>query len=107
MRLWVIMKKNHKISEQLTVELESPGLSDVIFALDGALKTMDVARPLILPKHEREIEEYGKTWFRDSDFMEKVRFDRLELEVLYDDDRKKRSNDPRNDFGSMGGFGGW
>ena len=99
MRLWIMLKTNQKIKEQLTVELITPGLSDVISALDDALKQLDISRPLILHKHEREIGEYGKTWFKQSDFMESVRFDRMEIEVLYDDDRKKRSDDPRNAFG--------
>ena len=104
MRLWVMLKTNQKIMEQLTVELSSPELSDVIAALDDALKQFDLSRPLILQKHEKEIGEYGKTWFKQSDFMESVKFDRLEIEVLYDDDRKKKSDDPRNAFGN---FGNW
>ena len=99
MRLWVITRKNQKIVENIAVELASPGIGDVTEALDAALKTLDVSRPLFLPKHEKELAEFAKTWFRPSDFIESVRFDRLDIEVLYDDDRKRRSKDPRNDFG--------
>lgn len=90
------MKKN------MTTPLASAALDDVLAAMDELLHGLDLSRPLVLPKNEREIETNGKTAFRPSDFVERVDFDRFEIEVLYDDDRRRRSNDPRNDFSNFG-----
>ena len=99
MRLWGIEKKNQKTRAQMIVPLRSAAQEDVLEALDELVKGLDLSRPLILEKHERELKEYGRTAFLARDFVEPVRFDRLDVEILFDEKaEKKRSRDPRNDF---------
>lgn len=43
---------------------------------------MDIARPVILSKHVRDLETFGHTVFYPADFMEPVRFDRFEVELF-------------------------
>ena len=40
--------------------------------------------------------EFGQTRFLPDAFMEHVSFDRLEIEFIDPDAKKKKSNDPRN-----------
>ena len=99
MRLWGLEKKNQKTRAQLIVPLVSAAMEDVRAALDELVKGMDLSRPIMLDKHEQELTTYGKTAFLPRDFVETVSFDRLEIEILFDEKaEKKRSRDPRNDF---------
>ena len=45
-----------------------------------------------------EIERFGRTSFSQDDFVEPIAFDKFEIEFLREE--KRRSADPRNDFGS-------
>lgn len=99
MRLWGIIRKNHKMRANQTVPLASGQIPDVMEALDDLLKIFDLSRPLVLEKHKQELAQYGKTAFLPRDFIDSVPFDRFEIEILFDEDmRARRSNDPRNDF---------
>jgi len=98
MRLWGIIRTRQKMKRQEIVPLASGELSDIVSAMDDILKKMDLPRPILLPKHEQELTAYGRTYFLPRDFMESVSFDRFEIEILRDDGKIRRSNDPRNDF---------
>ena len=45
-----------------------------------------------------EIERFGRTSFSQDYFVEPIAFDKFEIEFLREE--KRRSADPRNDFGS-------
>ena len=45
-------------------------------------------RPIVLGKHEREMEEFAHTVFRPDDFVEPLGCDRFRLEIL--PEKKKR-----------------
>ena len=99
MRLWGIIRKNHKITAQHIVPLSSANLEDIVDAMDQIAHKLDLARPMLLEKHEQELAVYGKTCFLPRDFVETVSLDRFEIEILFDEKaQKRRSNDPRNDF---------
>ncbi|MBQ2817263.1 MAG: hypothetical protein IJF16_04940 [Clostridia bacterium] len=98
MRLWGIIRKNHKIYKQETVPLASASLCDVCDAMGELTKIFDISRPVLLTKHENDIEQFSRASFLPDDFIDSVNFDRFEIQILHDDDRKRRSSDPRNDF---------
>lgn len=50
--------------------------------LDQLCKPLDLARPVMLEKHVRELDRFGRTAFLPNDFMESVSFDRFELELF-------------------------
>ena len=52
-------------------------------------QALDLARPVVLSKHIRELEQFSHTQFRQSDFMEPVSFDRFEIEIFPE---KKENN---------------
>lgn len=96
-RLWVKVMKKHRIDRQETAQC---AWGEERAALTEVCKQMDLAYPIWLTKHGQEFEQYGKTSFLKVDFVEDVDFEKLEIEYLDDTDKKKRSRDPRNDFGS-------
>ena len=60
-------------------------------ALDDICHGLDISRPVILPRHERDWEQFGLTHFLPEHFLESVHFDKLELQYI-DPDKKKKSN---------------
>ena len=97
-RLWVKVIKKNRIARDVTV---SCGWGDVHEVLTEALKELDLPTPIWMSKHEQEFEQYRKTAFLPEHFIEEVDFQRLEADFLEDTDIKRRSRDPRNDFGGF------
>lgn len=64
----------------------------------AACRALDLPRPLVLPRHERDFMQFRQTRFLPEHFMESVSFDRMEVELIDGDaDKQKRKNkDPRN-----------
>ena len=91
--LWVRVIRHHRTAEQVTTPCTR---EDPEEALAEACHSLDLSRPLWLDKNEREWREFGQTRFLPDAFMEHVNFDRLEIEFIDPDAKKKRSNDPRN-----------
>ena len=92
MKLWGIIRKKQKIAAQCTAALpaaidswEEDSLYD---AMDEICRELDIARPVILSGHLRDLNEFKRAVFRPSDFIEKVGFDLFELELI-DDEKKK------------------
>lgn len=94
-RLWARIIVKHRIARQQTVPCIW-GETDT--ALTEICKEFDIPNPLWLGKHERELNEFRHTAFLPEHFMEDVSFDKLEIEYLEDDNHKRRSTDPRNQF---------
>ena len=94
-RLWARIIKKHRIDRQATAECRWEDVEDVLTEL---CREFDIPRPLWLNKHEREFSEFRRTQFLPEHFMEDVNFQRLEIEFLEDDDKSRRSQDPRNQF---------
>ena len=68
-----------------------------MMALDEACRALDVPRPIWLPKNEREFSSFRMTAFTQDHFVEEIHFERMEIEFI--DDVRRKSKDPRNDFG--------
>lgn len=91
--LWVRVIRHHRTAEQITRPCTRDDPED---ALAEACHALDLSRPLWLEKNEREWREFGQTRFLPDAFMERVDFDRLEIEFIDPDAKKRRSPDPRN-----------
>lgn len=94
-RLWAKIIRNHRIYRQATAEC---AWGDVDDALTELCRDFDIPKPLWLEKHGREFDSFRRTVFLPEHFMEEVPFQRLEIEFLDDDNRSRRSRDPRNQF---------
>ena len=94
-RLWARIIKKHRIERQATAEC---AWGDAEEALTELCHEFDIPRPLWLNKHYREFEDFRRTQFLPEHFMEEVPFQRLEIEFLEDDEKSRKSRDPRNQF---------
>ncbi len=63
---------------------------DFIGSLMQVCEHFDLTKPIMLQKHLSEIERFNRTIFYADDFIEKVPFDSLEIEIIAE--KKKRAN---------------
>ena len=94
-RLWAKIIRKHRIERQATAPCAWEDAED---ALTELCHEFDIPRPIWLNKHFREFEDFRRTQFLPEHFMEDVPFQRLEIEYLDDDEKSRRSRDPRNQF---------
>ncbi len=57
-------------------------------------QALDLARPILLEKHVRELDQFSHTIFKASDFMEPIAFDRFEIEI-FPEKKEHEIFDPR------------
>ena len=95
-RLWGRIIEGHRIARQETVTIENDDIEEAFLEI---CRRFDVQRPIQLPKHNREFEKFGRTFFSKEHFTESVDFQKLELELLMPDGEKKSSGmrNPRMD----------
>lgn len=91
--LWVKEIRHHRIDRQATAPCTRDDPQD---ALEEACRRLDIPKPLWLDKHQREWDEFGMTRFLPDAFFESVSFERLEIEYIDPDLKKRKSQDPRN-----------
>ena len=91
-RLWGRIIKHHRIHKSETVEIENDDLEEAFLEI---CRRFDVQRPIQLPKHNREFEKFGRTFFAKEHFTESIDFDKLEIELIMPDG-EKRSSGMRN-----------
>ena len=90
-RLWGRIIRNHRIEKSETVEIED---GDIEGAFLEICRRFDVQRPLQLPKHNREFDKFGRTFYAKEHFTEPIAFQKLEIELLTPDGERK-SGGPR------------
>ena len=86
--IWVRLMRKNRIEKDITRPCTMEEWQD---ALENACHDLDVPRPMILPRHERDWEEFSQARFLKDHFVEDVPFDRMEVEFI-DPDRKKKEN---------------
>ena len=87
-QLWVRVIKRNSIVDSKTAPCTYETWQE---ALDEICQQMDMSRPVIMPRHERDWDSFGLTQFLPEHFMESVSFDRMELQYI-DPDKKKQKN---------------
>ena len=87
-RLWGRIIRHHRISKSETVEIEGDDLEEAFLEI---CRRFDVQRPIQLPKHNREFEKFGRTFYSREHFTESVDFEKLEIELIMPDGEKKHS----------------
>lgn len=90
--LWARGIHKHRIARSETVEFDG----DLLEALSELCARLDISRPMMLAKHEREWAEFSQTTFTKDHFVEAIPFDKLEIEQIDPDAKKKKSQVPRN-----------
>ena len=87
-RLWGRIIKNHRIERSETVDIEG---GDIEAAFVEICRRFDVQRPIQLPKHNREFEKFGRTFYSKEHFTEPIGFEKLEIELLAPECARKSS----------------
>lgn len=94
MRIWAVIRRKHKIVAQAVADAAHEGtawsIDDLYGALQQCCEELDLAHPVVLEKHAKEMTKFGRTVFNKADFIDVVPFDQLEIELL-DDKRVKKS----------------
>ena len=85
MKIWAKTITDHKIQSEVVQEFASArpvdleGWTPVITDL---VKPLDLAVPVVLPKHIAELQKFSRTVFKPQDFMESVPFHAFEIEIF-------------------------
>ena len=88
--IWVRLVKKNRIERDVTVDCARADWQE---ALNEACRRMDVGKPMVLPRHERDWEQFSQARFLREHFVEDVPFDRMEVEFI-DPDKKKKKDAP-------------
>ncbi len=91
--LWVRLVKKNRIARDDTEPCAREDWQD---ALTAVCHRLDIARPIVMPRHERDWETFSQTRFLREHFMEHVDFERMEIEYIDPEAKKKKSQDVRN-----------
>ena len=87
-RLWGRVIRDHRIVMNETVPIEN---GDYEAALRELCRRFDLQRPLQLPKHDRDLSRFGRTFYAKEHFTEPVPFEKLEVEILMPGGEKRGS----------------
>ena len=94
-KLWAKIVNKGKILRQSTV---SCAFAEIPEALAEICREFDLPIPLWLGKQERELDQFRLTAFTQDNFIEQIPFQKLEIEYIEDENKKRKSQDPRNQF---------
>ena len=86
-QLWAkIWKENHLLKDQTLADNSDDTRTHKIFrTLEEACYQFDVGKPIWLDKNIQEFKSHSKTRFSQDNFIEKIEFDYLEIQVLEED----------------------
>lgn len=85
MKIWAKTVVHHRTQQEAVQEFSSARPSDAEGwrpIVTELCKPLDVAVPVILPKHVNELRQFSRTVFKPLDFMESVAFDSFEIEIF-------------------------
>ena len=86
-KLWATLYRRQKI----VMETLFPCTMDSVLTtgLQTACKEFDIAVPLVLQKHERELLQFSRTCFSPRDFMEAFPYTSFCVELFSEEDQNK------------------
>jgi len=88
-KIWGSIIRKNKISASHMVQIDAePEIKIYMSAIRDICEQLDLEMPIILSKHKNDIEAFSLVRFLPSDFIEKVDFQRFEIEIFIDKDKK-------------------
>ncbi|MCK5129491.1 MAG: hypothetical protein KAQ68_06555 [Clostridiales bacterium] len=82
LKIWGKTIKKNKIIRSHMIQLDTNFTEDTVFCgVDTICEHFDIPRPIVLNKHKRDLNEFFLMRFLSEDFIEKVHFDKFEIEV--------------------------
>ena len=85
MKVWAKTLKDHKIKTDVVQEFAPARPSDLegwTVVIASLCQHLELERPVILSKHVQDLNQFGRTLFRPSDFMDYFPYEALEIEVF-------------------------
>lgn len=94
LKIWGKLIKNHLIVQDMVLECpEKKSRAETVRpALSEFAIGLDIARPIWLPKNEKDLQQFVVTRFYPDQFMESIDFDCFEIEIISDDKKNPHSN---------------
>ncbi|MDL2224872.1 hypothetical protein LJC20_01505 [Eubacteriales bacterium OttesenSCG-928-M02] len=76
-RLWAMVKKRQRMVADVVLPLdEEDALAE---PLTRVCQKLDLERPVVLPKHERDMASFHRTAFKARDFIDAFPYDSLDI----------------------------
>jgi len=88
--LWGKVITKNRITAHHTVACAQHSMDEYAAAITAVCRELDIPNPVVLKKHEKDLTEFNMTRFLPDDFMESVKFQRLEIEVITERGDKKQ-----------------
>ncbi len=87
-RLWAkIFQDNHMLRDVVITDDGADTRTHKVFrALEKVCYEFDLSRPIWLEKNLREFKRHSRVRFHQDNFVEKIDFDYLELQMIEEDD---------------------
>ena len=85
-RLWVRLIRGHRTVKDVTVPCDA---KNPLAALREAAHLLDLSMPVWLPRHQADWVQFKLSHFTQDHFLEKIDFDRMEIEYLAPDEERK------------------
>jgi len=82
-----IIRKNKISASSFLSSDEEPNIEMLLTAIQHLCADLDIEMPVILNKHKIDIMNFSLVRFIPSDFMEKVDFQRFEIEIFIEKDK--------------------
>lgn len=83
LKIWGKIIKNGKLIKSQTYQSDANKLENAMLeSLEYFGKTFDIEVPLWQTNHTKQLGVFHKIIFRNDDFIDKIDFDRFEMEVL-------------------------
>lgn len=94
-KIWGKLMKSHRIEKDMVLEYvpQKNRAETVRLSLNEFSIGLDIARPIWLPKNEKDLLQFVVTRFYKDQFMEGIDFDYLEVEIIGEEKKKSLLQD--------------
>ncbi len=83
MKIWVTIHKDNKIIGKADASSQIDDTANALMdCMEQVYKELDIAEPVWVTKHARDLSLFRRTKFLPSDFIEPVRFDYMIVEYV-------------------------
>ena len=89
-KIWGNIIKKNKIAQSAFLSFDQePDLALYMMAIQEICGELDLEMPIILTKHKNDMEVFNLAKFTPGDFIEKVDFQRFDIEIFIEKDKKQ------------------
>lgn len=90
-KIWGNIIRKNTISESCVISSDDePGIDMYLELIRMLCDKLDLEMPIVLSKHRNDMEVFNLVSFLPSDFIEKVDFQRFDIEIFIEKDNNKK-----------------